>query len=333
MLLSPRSPRRAHRRHLETRSRGQSLVEFALVLPLFLMFVAAALDLGRVFYANITLNNAAREGAMYAAQEPDRFVDNAPCDPATNNVVCRVQFESQDSMVQVAAADIDVTCSISGCPGQAGSLVTVEVRGSFNLVTPLLSVVFGGQTLNLTSRATAQIEYFPDPAAITPPPGPVAEFTADVTSIIAGAVVTFDSSASTGNPTAWNWDFNGDGSVDSTDQNPTYVYLTAGTYTVTLTVINATSVNTKVRTDYIVVAPGSGPPPPPPPTPTPCSNPPNVIGQTPGVAQDNLRNAGFQVTSAGDLTSGPKNKVQAQDPDHTQCLDAGSTVRIHWRPG
>lgn len=332
MLLHPRSARRALRRHIEARSRGQSLVEFALVLPLFLMFVAAALDLGRVFYANITLNNAAREGAMYAAQEPDLYVDNAACDPATNNVVCRVQFESRDSMVQVAATDIDMTCSISGCPGQAGSLVTIEVRGSFSLVTPLLSVVFGGQTLSLTSRATAQVEYFPDPTSVTPPPGPVAEFTADVTSVLVGAVVTFDSSASTGTPTAWNWDLNGDGTVDSVDEHPTYVYLTPGTYTVSLTVINATSVDTKVRTDYIVVASGSSAPPSAPPSVAPCSNPPNVIGQTPGVAQDNLRNAGFQVISAGDLTSGPKNKVQAQDPDHTQCLDAGSTVRIKWRP-
>lgn len=333
MLLHPRSARRALRHHFETRSRGQSLVEFALVLPLFLMFVAAALDLSRVFYANITLNNAAREGAMYAAQEPDLYVENAACDPATNNVVCRVQFESRDSMISVAATDIDMTCSVSGCPGQAGSLVTVEVRGSFNLVTPLLSAVFGGQTLNLTSRATAQIEYFPDPASITPPPGPVAEFTADDTSIDAGDTVTFDSSASTGDPTAWNWDFNGDGLVDSVEENPTFEYPTAGTYTVTLTVINATSVDTKVRTDYIVVALGSGGPvvtPPPP----PCTNPPNLIGLTPGQAADALSAAGFSLTSPqSTLISGQKNKVQAQNIDHTQCVDAATTTIIYfWRP-
>jgi hypothetical protein len=42
------------RRHFSSRTRGQSFVEFALVLPLFLLFLAATLDLGRVFYANIT---------------------------------------------------------------------------------------------------------------------------------------------------------------------------------------------------------------------------------------------------------------------------------------
>jgi len=326
-----RRPRRALGRHLQTRTRGQSLVEFALILPIFLMFVAAALDLGRVIYANITLSNAAREGAMYAAQEPGLFVENADCDPVTNNVVCRIQFESQDSMVEVAATDIDMTCSMTGCPGQAGSLVTIEVRGSFSLVTPLLSAVFGGTTLGLTSRATAQVEYFPDPSTATPPPGPVADFVADVTSIVEGDAVTFDSSGSTGDPTAWNWDFDGDGTVDSVEENPTFDYVTAGTFTVTLTVINATSVNTKVRTGYIVVAPGSGGPPPSAPPPS-CTNPPNVIGIAPGTAQADLINAGFAVTSAGDLTSGQKNKVQAQNPDHTQCLDAGTTITIHWRP-
>ena len=42
--------------------------------------------------------------------------------------------------------------------------------------------------------------------------------------------------ASTGSPTAWSWDFETDGVPDSTAQNPSHTYATAGTYTVTLTV-------------------------------------------------------------------------------------------------
>ena len=80
MASNLRSPRAALRRHLRTRSRGQSLVEFALILPLFLIFVAACLDLGRVFYANISLTNAAREGAMQAAAKDGTFVQNGACD-------------------------------------------------------------------------------------------------------------------------------------------------------------------------------------------------------------------------------------------------------------
>src|SRR3954451_6250779 len=102
-------PRAALRRHLDTRTRGQSLVEFALILPLFLLFVAACLDLGRVFYANISLNNAAREGAMQAASKNGTFIQDAPCDPVNNNIVCRVQLESKSSPITIASTDITRT--------------------------------------------------------------------------------------------------------------------------------------------------------------------------------------------------------------------------------
>jgi Flp pilus assembly protein TadG len=327
------SLRAALRRHLATRSRGQSLVEFALILPLFLVFVAACLDLGRVFYANISLNNAAREGAMQAAADHATFVQDGPCDPVNNNIVCRVQIESKGSAVTIASTDITRTCSILGCPRAAGSTTTVTVRGTFQLVTPLLSVVFGGQTLHLTSSATAQIEYLPDIATVTPPPAPTANFTWLPSSPLAGDTVTFDPSSSTGDPTGWQWDFDGDGITDSTSMNPTHVFSSAGSYPVTLLVVNLTGVANKINT--VVVGPAVGPPPPPPvptPTPIPCTYPPDVIGQTPGTAAANIVNAGFGLLSYGDLTSGGKDKVQAQNPDHTTCLNAGTTITIHYRP-
>jgi hypothetical protein len=48
---------------------GQTLVEFALVLPVFLLVVFGLLDVGRLVYTNSTLSQAAREGARLAATE------------------------------------------------------------------------------------------------------------------------------------------------------------------------------------------------------------------------------------------------------------------------
>src|SRR5262245_42779337 len=149
-------------RHFRQRTLGQSFVEFALVLPVFLLFLAAALDLGRVFYANITLNNAAREGAFQAAKTPDLFDPGQPCDQAPNRNVCRTPNESGGSMVAIQPDDIDVTCNPGTCPESPGATVTVKVEGNFRLITPLLAFVFGGQNLHLTSSATAQIEYLPN---------------------------------------------------------------------------------------------------------------------------------------------------------------------------
>ena len=79
---------------------------------------------------------------------------------------------------------------------------------------------------------------------------PEAEFTADATSVCAGATVTFtDQSAN--NPTSWAWNF-GDGNT-STDQNPTHTYATAGTYTVTLVATNDSGDDTETKTNYITV--------------------------------------------------------------------------------
>lgn len=154
------------------RSRGQSLVEFALILPVFALLFAATLDLGRLFYAQITLTNSAREGAFEGARDPSQFQKNQPCDPATNRVICRVVLESNASFISVAPKDIDMWCS-PDCAEALDHSVTVEVQGQFTFVTPLMAPFFGGkQIIDIKARAIAQREVIPTPAPSTglPPP-------------------------------------------------------------------------------------------------------------------------------------------------------------------
>jgi len=84
---------------------------------------------------------------------------------------------------------------------------------------------------------------------------PKANFTANVTSGFAPLTVQFnDSSVSYDGIIAWKWDFNGDGIIDSNEQNPTHTYDEAGTYTVSLTVCEADGdSDTETKTDYITV--------------------------------------------------------------------------------
>ena len=51
--------------------RAQALVEFALLLPILLVLILGAMDLGRVFYYKIVLTNAAREGANTLSRYPE----------------------------------------------------------------------------------------------------------------------------------------------------------------------------------------------------------------------------------------------------------------------
>lgn len=52
------------------RTRGQSLIEFALVLPILLVLIISAIEIGRLFFTKIVITNAAREGAYYYATNP-----------------------------------------------------------------------------------------------------------------------------------------------------------------------------------------------------------------------------------------------------------------------
>ncbi|QSZ65999.1 DUF3344 domain-containing protein [Methanofollis aquaemaris] len=82
---------------------------------------------------------------------------------------------------------------------------------------------------------------------------PVANFTANMTAGDAPLTVQF-TDTSTNTPTSWAWDFENDGTVDSTDRNAIHTYTAPGTYTVNLTVANAHGSDNEVKTDYIAVS-------------------------------------------------------------------------------
>lgn len=80
---------------------------------------------------------------------------------------------------------------------------------------------------------------------------PVANFTANITNGTAPLTVQFNATSSY--IVSYAWDFNNDGVIDSTEQNPTYTYSNAGNYTVKLTVTNAAGSVSEVKTNYITV--------------------------------------------------------------------------------
>jgi parallel beta-helix repeat protein len=87
---------------------------------------------------------------------------------------------------------------------------------------------------------------------ITVTGSPVAAFTADFTSGLAPLTVQFTDQSSL-TPTAWAWDFNNDGTVDSGLQNPTYTFTASGTYSVKLIASNSAGNSLLIKTNYISV--------------------------------------------------------------------------------
>jgi Flp pilus assembly protein TadG len=134
------------RRHAATvtRDRGAAAVEFALLLPVLLLLIFGMIDFGRAINAQITLTQAAREGARLAA-----------LGQSTATVVSRAQTAA------TSLSPVTVTV-ISACPVNAGVGVdaVVQTSYSFSFVTPVGSIaaMFGGVSYGSSLTLTAQGE-------------------------------------------------------------------------------------------------------------------------------------------------------------------------------
>jgi TadE-like protein len=149
------------------------MVEFALILPLMLFLMAIAIDFGRLFYAYVAVENAAKEGALYGSRNP-LCVDNSVTCPDPINVRWHVENEASNLQAGGASALVSqVTCKapngnlrqpINDCVN--GDTYSVAVSYDFKLITPILSSVLGsGMTLAKTSQAKVIGDAF-DPSGI-----------------------------------------------------------------------------------------------------------------------------------------------------------------------
>ncbi len=81
---------------------------------------------------------------------------------------------------------------------------------------------------------------------------PLAGFSADITTGCADMTVNF-MDMSSGNTTSWLWTFEGGSPSSSTEQHPTVVYDTPGSYTVTLVATTSAGSNTYTQNQFIIV--------------------------------------------------------------------------------
>jgi hypothetical protein len=138
---------------LRTRARvhpGQGLVEFALVLPIVLLILSAAVDVGRLFSAYVTIENAAKEGALFGGTNAGCTATGPGCvDP--NNTTWHV---TSDLNGLTPSPTIAVSCS--GTPCTAGSTYQVSVTYPFTFFTPFASMILGSP-FNLGADASSVV--------------------------------------------------------------------------------------------------------------------------------------------------------------------------------
>jgi len=254
----PVTPSRDRRRS----SRGQSLVELALIAPVFLILLLTAIDLGRLMYSQITITNAAKEGALVASQG-GTWQSGAGCSD-TNTVMCGALTEAEGGFVVVDQTAVNLSPAVcdKDAPYPAGGppTVTVEVTAPFRLVTPIIASIVGN---NIILHASADAECLAVPAVTFPSiPAPTAAFTVSPgTTVNVNQPLTFNASGSS-SPGAtivsYSWSFG------ATGVTATKTYTTAGTYNVVLTVTDTRGQS--ATSSATITVNGSGPTATPPPS-------------------------------------------------------------------
>jgi PKD repeat protein len=285
-------------RAAKLRSLGQSVVEFAVILPLFMLLLLIAVDFGRAFFSYVALNNAAREAAAYGASGNDDYGYSRAID--TPGMLSAAQREANvQTQTGQGALSMDITCKNSAgteiaCASTAdmgggagtGNTITVSLTQRFTFLTPIIGDIFGGG-ITMSSSSTAHITQLAAGGADSPDCTitPTASF---VDASYDDLKVVFDPSASA--PTSgtcaveYIWTFGDGDGVLGTSAPISHTYAHPGTYKVELTVGNPAGISTDYRWVTVPAAPPSVDPSAsqsPTPTPTPTATPTREITPPP----------------------------------------------------
>jgi Flp pilus assembly protein TadG len=139
-------------RRLVQHESGQSLVEFAIMVPVLIILLMGVVDLGRAYFTFLALRDAASEGAYFGSVYP-RCVSPADC-ANPNNMTYRIK-QSAPSGGLVNWSDAAISAEVpSPTPGQT---LTVTVSYTYTVITPLVNVIIGGQRMPLAARSISTI--------------------------------------------------------------------------------------------------------------------------------------------------------------------------------
>jgi Flp pilus assembly protein TadG len=108
--------------NLISAEKGSVMVEFALISTVLMMLLVGIIQCGLLFNTQLNLENAAREGARFAA-----LPDNANDDAATEAFIETV------ARVPLGAGDISISPSVR-LPGDA---ITVTIQYDYRLLVTL----------------------------------------------------------------------------------------------------------------------------------------------------------------------------------------------------
>lgn len=120
---------------------GQSITEFALILPIVLLLLFGMIEFGRLLEADLVLTSAAREGARYGS---------------LGKSTAEIQAGVRQSASYLNTPQLTIT--ITNAQGQSGQPVTVQVSYPITISTPLIANILPSNPVVVTADATMRLE-------------------------------------------------------------------------------------------------------------------------------------------------------------------------------
>lgn len=122
--------------------KGQSLVEFAIILPLLLLLVMGIIEFGMMLNSYLAINNAAREGAR------------AGIVGSRNN---EIQNSILSTSPALDAQNLIITITPSDGSRKSGDTLTVKVTYNYYFTIPILGNIFNS-VVPLNVQVSMRIE-------------------------------------------------------------------------------------------------------------------------------------------------------------------------------
>lgn len=150
--------------HKDQMERGQSFVELMIGMVFFLFFVMGLLDLGRLYFFYVALEDSAGEAALYLAL-------NSTCPGPPGDAVCSAvvggcpakcadpnnaknRATNASGLIDMSKAGASLSYKFTPKTATNEDMVTVDLAYPFEVLTPIISNIVGGGTITLHSSAT-----------------------------------------------------------------------------------------------------------------------------------------------------------------------------------
>jgi len=155
------------------REKGSAIVEFALIAPIFFLLLFAIIDFGLLFWVNLTMQHAVREGARFAVTGQTCSFGNPPT--AQQRYQCVIKGIKDSSIGLYDLVSPTMTISINNgtpttynnpgeyTPGMFGikdDIVALQLNCNWPLLTPLIAPFFSGAVYEFSVATTMRNEAF-----------------------------------------------------------------------------------------------------------------------------------------------------------------------------